>query len=156
MFRHRQQLRRWAACVLLLWWFGVGVGIANACLTAGPAVPGPTAGSPVVALLDAHHSVGSHDPAGAEGIAVPSHHVDGAVHPDSPAKTNCQDFCEKATLSLAPLKSVLDDVQSHVAIAAATVTVLPASAMLPAPLWVPCRDGGQAPPIPIAFLRLAL
>ena len=34
MFRHRRKLSRWAAHVLLVWLFGVAVGIAHACVVA--------------------------------------------------------------------------------------------------------------------------
>ena len=34
MFRRPQQLRRWALRVVLVWLFGIGLGVANACLAA--------------------------------------------------------------------------------------------------------------------------
>jgi hypothetical protein len=148
--------------VLLLWWFSVGASIANACLTTGSAAPGAGLTGALVTALEARHEagshadMGSHHPVQADGAAVPSHHAEGAVHQGSLAKTNCQDFCGKAKVSIPPLKSVLGDAQSDAVIAATAVTVLPMPALVPAPLWVPRRDGVQAPPIPIAFLRLAL
>jgi hypothetical protein len=156
MFRHRQQLRRWAARVLLLWLFGLGAGIANACLTSVPT----NAASPAVALavdtFAQHHDATAHDGSHHEHLASAAH--DGlAGHHGTIAKTNCQDFCDKATVSIPPLKTALDDVRAHALIATVfTTTALPMPAFAPVQLWVPRREGVQAPPISIAFLRLAL
>lgn len=156
MFRHRQQLRRWAARVLLLWLFGFGAGIANACISTGPNAPAASTASHLGATIEGHSDIASHDHARADGGALPSNSTDAPVHQGSLAKTNCKDFCGKAAVSIPPLKSALDDVQSHAVIATAAVTVLPMPAFAPVQLWVPRRDGVQAPPILIAFLRLAL
>jgi hypothetical protein len=137
MFRHRQQLRRWAARVLLLWLFGVGAGVANACLATG-------------------HPAAAHGHARSDAVGAPLQEADAPTPVGNLAKANCQDFCDKATVSIPPLKSALDDTQSHPAIATTALTVLPMPAFAPRPLWVPRRDGAQAPPIPIVFLRLAL
>jgi hypothetical protein len=156
MFRHRQQLRRWAARVLFLWLFGLGASMANACLTAGPAEPVVATVSHLVTAAEAHHDVASHGHVQGADAALPSHSTEVAVHQGSFAKANCQDFCEKATVSISPLKSALDDVQAHAAIATTAATVLLMPAFAPVRLWVPRRDGVQGPPILIAFLRLAL
>ena len=156
MFRHRQQLRRWAARVLLMWLFGVGAGVANACITTGQVAPAVAVASHLVAVADAHHNVVSHDHVQADGGSLPSQIDDVPTHLGNLSKANCQDFCDKATVSIPPLKSALDDVQSHAVIAVTAVTVLPMPAFAPVQLRVPRRDGVQAPPIPIAFLRLAL
>jgi hypothetical protein len=155
MFRYRQQLRLWAARVLFLWLFGVGASMANACLTTGQPGPAGTMDShPMVAMLD-HHDAAPHDHAqlGSGGLQAQNTHS----QPDQNdlAKANCHDFCDKATVSI-PLKSALDDLQSHAAIAMTAVTVLPVPAFAPVQLWVPRRDGVLAPPILIAFLRQAL
>jgi hypothetical protein len=156
MFRHRQQLRRWAANVLLLWLFGLGAGFANACLTSDSTAAASPAFAQAVDAFAPHHDAAAHEgshqdhQAGSAHHALPDHH--GTI-----AKTNCQDFCGKATVSIPPLKSALDDVQAHALIATVfTTTVLPVAAFAPVQLWVPRRDGVQALPIPIAFLRLAL
>jgi hypothetical protein len=133
MFRHRQQLRRWAARVLFLWLFGVATSVANACFTTVQAVP--------VAASAASHQVDGDDAAG---------------HHGSLAKTNCQDFCGKASVTIPLLKSALDDVQSHALVATATTVTLPMPAFAPVQPWVPRMDGARSPPIPITFLRLAL
>ena len=156
MFRHRQQPRRWAARVLLLWLFGIGAGIANACITTGQVAPVAATGGHLVAEVDAHHNAVTHDHAQAEGSGLPPHRADAPAHHGSLSKANCQDFCDKARVSIPPLKSALDDIQSHAVIAMTAVTVLPMPAFAPVQLWVPRRDGVQAPPISIAFLRLAL
>jgi hypothetical protein len=59
-------------------------------------------------------------------------------------------------VSIPPLKSALDDDQLHAVIAPTAMTVVPMPAFAPVQLRVPRRDGVLAPPIPIAFLRLAL
>lgn len=157
MFRHRRQLRRWAALALLLWLFGVGTGIANACLTAGPAAAGDAFAGRFVPLAGSHHEAASHDDARADGAVFASHGAEGQMHHRGPATKNCQDFCDKAAVSIPPLKSSLDDIQFHAVIATGVATVLPVPAFAPARSWVlPRRDGVLAPPISIAFLRLAL
>lgn len=156
MFRHRRQLRRWAARVLLLWLFGLGASIANACLTTGQTEPVSATVSHLVATLEAHSDSASHDHAQAESGVLPSHDADAPAHHGSFAKSNCQDFCGKVPTSISPLKSVQDDVQSHAVIEAAAVTVLPVPALAPVHFWLPRRDGVRDLPIPIATLRLAL
>ena len=153
MFHHRNQLRRWAARVLLLWLFGIGTGVANACL------------GPSLADSGAHptgHSSASQATHGDTAV-LPS-----AVHerpqaddlrrppPEGPfGKSNCQDFCEKSTVSIPPLKSALDNV--HALLPGAVMVILPVPAFSPDELLLPRRDGGLAPvPIRTAFLRLAL
>lgn len=123
--------------MLLSWLFGLGASVANACLATG-------------------HEAPSHGHAQVHDEALPSHGDDAPLHPGSLSKSNCQDFCGKAKLLVPPVKSALDDVQSHAAIATAVVTVLPRPALAPVQPWVPRRDGVQAPSIPIEFLRLAL
>ena len=150
MFRHRQQLRQWAARVLLLWLFGIAAGVANACITTERATP------VAPAVADAHHDLTGHDHVGTSGAALPSQGSDAPSHFGNLSKANCQDFCDKATVSIPPLKSALDDVQSHAVIAMTAMTVVPMPAFAPVQLRVPRRDGVLAPPIPIAFLRLAL
>lgn len=149
MFRYRHQLRRWAARVLLLWLFGVGAGIANACITTGQVAPGAAVANHLVAVV-------AHGHAQADGAGLPSQSEDAPTHLGNLSKANCQDLCDKATVSIPPLKSALDDIQSHAVIAMTAVTVLPMPAFVPLQLQVPRRDGVLAPPILIAFLRLAL
>jgi len=156
MFRHRKDLRNWAARVLLLWLFGVGAGVANACLA--PQL-GELSGHP---SRQAAHAKVSHRDANVSGIA--HHHASNHVYSDvgtqdqqgSVGKSNCQDFCDKATVSIPPLKSALDDAQVHaVPIPVAPIVLaIPPSALVQQ--WAPRRDRFRAPPIAIAFLRLSL
>lgn len=129
MFRHTRTLRRWAARVLLLWLLGLAVPMAHACLGMGSA--------PAVAAASTAHDRGDCD----------------AQH-GSATKTNCQDFCSKASVSLPSQKAALDDLQ-HLA-ASAAVTLPPPSPpeVASAHQRVPRLDGVRAPPIPIAYLRL--
>lgn len=158
MFRHRQQLRRWAALTLLLWLFGFGASVANACFTTSPV--SITAASSSLSL-DAPvpvppHGQSLHEHLESNGLSLLAQGDGAQSDLDNTAKVICQDFCGKATVSIPPLKSVPDDIQVHAAITMAAVTVLPVPAYVPVQFWVPRRDGVQAPPIPIAFLRLAL
>ena len=141
MFRYRNQLRRWAAWVLLLWLFGVGSGVANACMASNPA----ESGAPHDDTVAHHHAL------------VPPLHVEGdADHPILPGKANCQDFCGKAGVSIPPLKSVLDGFHGPAFLPTVIATAVPAPPLPALQLWVPRREGVRAPPIPIAFLRLTL
>lgn len=155
MFRHRQQLRRWAAGVLLLWWFGIGAAVANACLAPvlgeGAHQTGADAGHSGLAQ---HHE---RSPAGAHHQSAHQHEPDGAdASPSSSARANCQDFCDKASVSLAPLKSPFDDAQGLAPPSRPAGAVLSLPALRSVQGWVPRRDGVLTPSILVAFLRLAL
>jgi hypothetical protein len=135
MFRHRRQLRLWAAQVLFLWLFGITAAVANACM--GPGEPSALAGA---------HAGACH--------GQPQASMD--HHPAAPEKSNCQDFCDKASVSIPPLKWMLDDMQLHALSLSVVAVVVPVPAF-EWPAWrVPRRDVLRAPPIPIAFLRLTL
>jgi hypothetical protein len=153
MFRHRQQLRQWAARVLLLWLFGVGAGIANACITTAPAA---AVTSHIAAVVDVDREAAIHDHAQPASFGLPGQSTDATTHLGNLSKANCQDFCDKATVSIPPLKSALDDIQSHSVIAMTAMPVLHIPALAPVKLRMPRRDGVQALPISIAFMRLAL
>ena len=142
--------------MLLLWLFGIAAGVANACVTMDRVAPAAVATSGLLAVADAHHDVAPHTHAGADDAGLPSQDADAPCHLASLSKANCQDFCDKAAVSIPPVKSALDDVQSHAVIAVTAMTVVPMPAFAPVQLRVPRRDGVLAPPIPIAFLRLAL
>jgi hypothetical protein len=138
MFRHHPQLRSWAGRMVVLWLFGVG--IANACLA--PNVVGLPDGT---VQTSAGHP-GSHH----------SQHGQGAQDSGPTASPNCQDFCDKVAVSIPPLKSTLDQVQGHALAPSAASTAAPLAPVSWLQPWLPRRDGVWAPPIPIAFLRLAL
>lgn len=149
MFRHRRQLRQWAARVLFLWLFGIVVGVAHACVVSGPSkLDGAEPGLASTGAMPMH---GHGDPAD-----IADHDHDESHHGGAAAKSNCQDFCDKASVSISPVKSGLDDAQSHAALPASTRTAIPVPALLPARQWLPRRDGVAAPPITLAFLRLTL
>lgn len=155
-FRHRQQRRRWAARVLLLWLFGVAASVANACL--GPA---QGLGSGQVSVVAAHLGASLHDAAvpvtypepRGEALGGPQ---DGGCHEGATLKSNCADFCDKARVSIPSLKSPLDDLQGHALHFAGVAAAQPLAV---GPLERPrrlCREGAWAPPVRIAYLRLAL
>lgn len=123
--------------MLFVWVFGIGMGVANACLSTPPT-----------------EHAGVH-PAHASEVAA-THHDGAEDTRGSPVNPHCQDFCDRASVSIPKLKAALDDVQAHVLIPQVVATALPVPVFEPVQLRVPRRDGVRAPPIPIAFLRLAL
>lgn len=156
MFRHRRHLRRWAARVLLLWLFGIGTGAANACLAANSQESGGhSSGHPTASQTIPRDGPGL--PTEARPGSQQTHHA-GALGPEeAPGKSNCQDFCEKSTISLPSLKSALDSAHGHALPVVALAMVIPVPVFSTGPLLLPRRDGGLAhQPITIAFLRLAL
>jgi hypothetical protein len=153
MFRRHQQLRRWALRVLLVWLFGLGLGVANACLAAQQFAGGGDTFHGKAEALAADFAVAAA--ACEHSVAAPdrSEHDPGERSP----KSNCESFCERAGVTIPPQKSVLDNYQFHVlplpVVAALTV---PPSVDVSAGAGAPRRDGARPLPIPIAFLRLAL
>ena len=158
MFRHRLQLRRWAARMVVLWLFGVGVGIANACLVPHVVgLPGDTVRA--FAAADASNGGAGTDRDARQHGAHHAHDDQGADHADhggSAAASNCHDFCDKVAFSILPLKSTLDHMHGHALPPSAASTAAPLAPMPWVQTWMPRRDGAWAPPIPISFLRLAL
>jgi hypothetical protein len=134
MFSNRRRLRRWAAQVLLVWLFGLAMGVANAC-----------------ALGESAHHRG--DAKAAIGIA--EHHY-GDERGDS-TKVNCLDFCEKSSVG-APLLKIGDD--GSVLGLAMPVSATLAVCDLPEPtvgrLVVDSTHLPGGPPPRIAFQRFAL
>jgi hypothetical protein len=59
-------------------------------------------------------------------------------------------------VTIASLKTALDDAHGPGCPPPVVVIDGPVPVALPAQSWVPCRDGRWAPPILITFLRLAL
>lgn len=154
MFSNRRQLRRWAAQLLLLWLFGVSAGVANACWAGSLAKLG---------AQDLHTSrleAMQRDQAPPEcEMHAASHQAqdgDGASHPLSHTQSTCQTYCDMSTLSFSPLKSSLDDSPGPALAAPTYALALPVAGDSPVHLLMPRRDGGLAPPITIAFLRLTL
>ncbi len=146
MFRHRQPLRRWATRVLLLWLLGMGAAVAAGCMASSRSDSTGHGATAAAAGLHHHGIHGTH----------PQLALDDGQDTGSSGKTNCQDFCDKAGVSIPPLKSVLDDVQVHALTQVACAVVMPPPAFLPVHAWVPRRDGARAPPLAVAGLRLAL
>lgn len=135
MFSDRRRLRRWAAQVLLVWLFGLAMGVANAC-----------------ALGESAH----HRSEAETVTSLPEHHH-GDEQGDA-AKVHCLDFCEKSSIG-APQLTVVDDGLTAFGFA------LPVSGILAVSGWTepsvgqmvvdsPHLPGG--PPPRIAFQRLAL
>lgn len=138
MFSDRRRLRRWAAQVLLVWLFGLAMGVANACALGEPA----------------HHR---SDVATAPASDAVQKHEHGNEQGDL-AKVNCLDFCEKSSIGAPQLKVVGDGL-------AALGFALPVSHTLSAAgpaehsvdqLVVDSPNLPGGPPPRIAFQRLAL
>ena len=153
MFRHRRQLHRCAVWVLLLWWFGIGAGFANACLAANMAHLSVPAAVQVVALQASDEPTAAR--AAQPGSQAQPHHS-GMGHHEVALKTNCQDFCDKSAFSMPPLKLALDHAAADAPLASTVAGACPVAGLAPISLWLPRRHAGRAPPIRIAFLRLAL
>jgi hypothetical protein len=154
MFRRPQHLRRLAFRVLLVWLFGLGLGVANACLAAQEFAGGGEAFQAKAEVQPADYAV-AHAGCEHHSVAVPDQSRDDQ-HDSSP-KSNCESFCEQAGVTIPPQKTVLDNYQFHVLpppmVASLTV---PASVDVSAELGAPRPDGARPLRIPIAFLRLAL
>ena len=138
MFSDRRRLRRWAAQVLLVWLFGLAMGVANACAL----------GEPVHHRSDAATTAASQ-------TAQKHHHGD---EQGDAAKVNCLEFCEKSSIG-APQLKVAGDALAALGLALPVSDFLSMSG-LAEPTVVrlvvdsPHLPGG--PPPRIAFQRLAL
>ena len=154
MFRHHQPLRRWAARVLLVWLFGMGMNMANACLPSDRDEPVVPADRLHAVSAHAHHYSEPpllHQAAEAQQSELGG---EGLADPDGLARTNCQDFCDQAMATIPPLKSALDDAQALPVVDTSPVLYLPAQARTSPMRWVVHRAGEPARSIPIAFCRL--
>jgi len=138
MFSDRRRLRRWAAQVLLVWLFGLAMGVANACAL-GEA---------------AHHRSNAVTTAATD---AGQNHQHGHEQGDA-AKVNCLDFCEKSSIAAPQLKLVGDGLAafgfalpvSHVLSVAGQIESTVGRLVVDSPHL----PGG--PPPRIAFQRLAL
>ena len=152
MFRHHRHLHRWACRMLVAWLFSVASGVANACLVADVATAvGGQRSETVVAAGVRTAPAGKLD----HGTHVAPHER-GQGHGTPAAKANCQDFCDKSGVSVPSVKTAADDAGGHALAFPAVLTVLPVPQAPPVRRVVPGPEGAHAPPITIAFLRLAL
>jgi hypothetical protein len=126
----RRTLRHWAATVALMCLFGIGSGVANACL----------------------------------GHAAPAHASDTLAQRDdegdcgAPAKRNCQDFCDKSSMSMPQAKAGVDLGHAAAMPPLRLLTAMPVATPTLVPQTSPARDDPRAPPLAItlSLLRLAL
>ena len=154
MFRHQHQCRRWAARVLLLWLFGVGAGVANACLVAVAAQPDSLSAA---SFAGSHHDVAALYRAHDHGPSQRNEHAGHPGHSAPPASSSCQHYCDTAGISIPSQKSAFDDGHGNALFLLTTATaVVRDPGFAPARQWVPRWDSVPAPPIQIAFMRLAL
>jgi hypothetical protein len=149
MFRHRHQLRHWAARALLVWLFGVVTGVANACWTESLAHPDADAAmvSSVIAQPECESHGGLHHAASDE--TAPG---SGEQH----AKSVCQTYCDGFSASITQLKSPVDKTAAPAILASTFVVGAQFARTSSAHQLMPRRDGGQPPAITIALLRLTL
>lgn len=138
MFRDRRRLRLWAAQVLLVWLFGLAMGVANACALGEPAHHRSE-----VATTPAFDAVQKHQHGNEQGDL---------------AKVNCLDFCEKSSVGAPQLKVVCDGLAALGFALPVSRTFSVAGQAEPAVgrlvVDSPHLPGG--PPPRIAFQRLAL
>ncbi|MCW5663760.1 MAG: hypothetical protein KIT35_07990 [Piscinibacter sp.] len=138
MFSDRRRLRRWAAQVLLVWLFGLAMGVANACALGEPA----------------HHRSDVVTTPAADAV---QQHQHGNEQGDL-AKVNCLDFCEKSSVGVPQLKVAGDDLAA-LGFALPVLHTLSVSGQAePAVsrLVVDSPHLPDGPPPRIAFQRLAL
>ena len=128
MFRHRRHLHRWACRLVVLWLFGIAAGVAHACMVAD------------LARTDVQQLAAAAGPADAA----------------SDCTANCQTFCVKSSVSIPTVKTAGDDAGGHGLPPPAVLAGLPMPDAPAAQRWTLGLEGGHAPPITIAFLRLAL
>lgn len=128
MFRHRRHLHRWACRLVVLWLFGIAAGVAHACMVAD------------LARTDVQQLAAAAGPADAA----------------SDCTANCQNFCVKSSVSIPTVKTAGDDAGGHGLPPPAVLAGLPMPDAPAAQRWTLGLEGGHAPPITIAFLRLAL
>ncbi|HEX5683192.1 MAG TPA: hypothetical protein VFY73_04070 [Ideonella sp.] len=143
--------------MLLLWVFGIGAGVANACAVVIEAVGGEYVGVAKSSQPEPATSVASPDTVG-HGSHAGLHDEGTPDQQGAPGQSNCRDFCDKTSVSIPPQQSVFDHAQGH-ALPPLTTAVIPAVASTSwAALPRPDRDVSGAVPVPItiAFLRLAL
>ncbi|MBI5716330.1 MAG: hypothetical protein HZC37_01430 [Burkholderiales bacterium] len=134
MFSNRR-LCRWAVRVLLVWLFGLAMGVAHAC-----------------ALGESTHQ---HSTAGDAANVSSSQHDD---EEHDLALANCLDFCEKSSVGVPKLK-LIDDSSANSALPAAVPghgTTEPAWESLRAGSPVASPHWHSGPPLRIAYRRLAL
>jgi hypothetical protein len=139
--------------MLLVWLFGIVVGVANACVAPGPG-SSATGHSRSVSASGSHHcDVMTPGANRAEGVKPGLDTRDDG----SSTKSNCQDLCEKSTISIPPQKLVLGG-SADLPLLPGAFTVVLAWPLSPAARLCEMSrsDSGDATAITIAFLRLAL
>lgn len=139
----RARLRRFAACVLLLWLFGLASGVVNACVVASGLRHAAHA-----AAVEAAHDHASH---GADAAAA-QHDHDG--HDEQPP---CERLCDE------PAAPAQADKQQGSPLSGFWLAAAPLASL---PQWPDMARSAALPraapaaraaiPIPIAYLRLAL
>ncbi len=155
MFRHRQQLRRWAARALFVWLFGFATGIAQACLAPNHQDLNGQRAAPVGVVKVVKHGQAAPPTSDIHHATQQTQHG-ASGHDDTLVESICHDFCEKAAVAIPPLKSTPDKAQCHALPPVESAMVCPLAAAEPVQLSVPRRYGALAPPIRLAFVRLAL
>ncbi len=113
-----------------MWLFSLGVGVANACMGKG---------SDFAAAARRLHCEATQSPDSQE--------------PDG--RTNCQEFCEKAGITIPLQKSALDDGQAQLAMPVAAMAA-PVAAAVPTSTCTSSPQHTWPLPVRTVFMRLAL
>ena len=136
----------------MVWVFGVGLGVANACLASIDGVRG--------AMSAVTNSSSAADDVMPEGC---EHHTPAAASDREKGdfqtrheKSSCESFCERASVPAAPQKSMMDYLHGDLLPPPLVTSIAPAPVPAPSRFLAPPPDGARSLPIPIAFLRLAL
>lgn len=143
--------------MLLVWLFGAGLGVANACWAGTHFKQG---GQPPP--VSAAHGVADGDQATPEcalhGGSRPDAQQDAGPGTGDPAQSssNCQTYCDGVGVSITPLKTSLDEMPALSMAVATGLNAAPVAVATAVPLQRPRLDRGRSIPITIAFLRLAL
>ena len=151
MFRHRRHLHRWTCRLVVLWLFGIAAGVAHACLAADLARTDVQQLAAAVTLGTTAAPAGQVHPGAHQAAAAA-----GPAYGASDCTVNCQNFCVKSSLSIPTVKTAGDDAGGHGLPPPAVLAGLPMPDAPAAQRWTLGLEGGHAPPITIAFLRLAL
>lgn len=158
LFRHRRHLQRSAYRLLVVWLFGIAAAVANACLAAQ--ARGPRKERQAAAIRDTcrrRHDGRRNDSARGH---VSLRLTTGAVRERRGARVslgtvNCPDCCDKSSTSIPVVKTVVDGAGGHGLSPAALPVAVPIPNLPPVQHSTNGLDGGHAPPIAIALLRLA-
>jgi hypothetical protein len=138
----------------MVWAFGIGLGVANACLASNqfegvrgaiPAMAGLSSAADGGTLEGGEHHTAAGEPDRNQGDPQ-----------TRSGKSNCESFCERANVPIPPQKPMIADVHGDVLLPAVVTSIAPVPVPAQFRFLAPRRDSARPLPLPITFLRLAL